>query len=425
MIVQIYETQSLSEAKQLVTAGVDHVGVLVGKGEHPREFSAEQAREILQGVTGQAKKIVLSLSKNLEDIAEIVYKTNPDILHLGTTPESLSPEDVRNLKQKFLNLKIMRSIPVRGEEGVGLAKQYDNIADYLLLDTQKSGDSQVGATGETHDWSVSRKIVESVHIPVILAGGLGPDNVAEAISRVKPFGVDSKTKTDKADSHEKDITKVRQFTEAAKSTKPTPPSSSEISPKPKHSSRVMKSVVLAAVLLSAVAVAVFGLRKAQESFFEEVLVEASFEPMPSVGGKVLKKIPTGSIAPDFILEDDVGKQVTLRDLRGKSVVLLFFARWNDASLEAIRTLQNSEAKLTQNGITTLAIGSLESKDALQSLKERGGFALPLYADPDGIAGEAYTITTLPSFFFIDAGGILKEYIVGSLRIDEILVKALP
>lgn len=217
MIVQIYETQNSEEARNLVDAGVDHVGVLVGKGEYPREFSPEQARDILQTVTGPAKKIALSLSGNLQDIIEIVDKTNPDIVHLGTVPESLLPEDLQKLKKQFPHVKMMRSIPVRDKESVDLAKQYDGVADYLLLDTQKIGETQIGATGETHDWAVSRRIVESVSIPVVLAGGLGPDNVAEAISRINPFGVDSKTKTDKTGSHEKDIEKVKRFVRIAKS----------------------------------------------------------------------------------------------------------------------------------------------------------------------------------------------------------------
>lgn len=216
MIIQIYETQNCEEAKNLIKVGVDHIGVLVGKGEYPREFSSEQAKEILSCVVKPAKKVVLSLSKNLRDIIEIVDKTNPDILHLGTAPESLLPEDVQTLKKQFPNLKIMRSIPVNDEKSIELAKQYDGVADYLLLDTQKKGDTQVGATGETHDWNVSKKIVEFVKIPVILAGGLGSDNIAEAIEVVKPFGVDSKTKTDKAESHEKDIEKVREFVRLAK-----------------------------------------------------------------------------------------------------------------------------------------------------------------------------------------------------------------
>ena len=216
MIVQIYETQNCEEAKKLVETGVDHIGVLVGNGEYPREFGPEQAKEVLQCVSGEAKKVVLSLSRNLQAIAEIVNKIKPDILHLGTIPESLSPQDVQSLKKQFANLKIMRSIPVNDEASVELAKQYNEVADYLLLDTQKKDDTQVGATGETHDWSISKKIVESVGIPVILAGGLGPDNVAEAVAFVKPFGVDSKSKTDKMGSSEKDIEKVREFVKRAK-----------------------------------------------------------------------------------------------------------------------------------------------------------------------------------------------------------------
>jgi len=110
----------------------------------------------------------------------------------------------------------MRSVPVTGPESVALAKSYDGIVDFLLLDSHREGDTQIGALGVTHDWSISRDIVESVKTPVILAGGLGPDNVADAIRAVRPAGVDSKTRTDRGDSHTKDFTKVAAFHQAAK-----------------------------------------------------------------------------------------------------------------------------------------------------------------------------------------------------------------
>lgn len=147
----------------------------------------------------------------------MVKETHPDILHLGTLVEELSPSDVRKLKQRFSNLKIMRTIPVMGEESIELAKKYERIADYLLLDTYKKGDSQIGATGEAHDWEVSRKIVRSITTPVILAGGLGPDNLIPSIKKVMPFGVDSKTKTDKISGQGKDLEKVEEFVKIAKS----------------------------------------------------------------------------------------------------------------------------------------------------------------------------------------------------------------
>ena len=75
--------------------------------------------------------------------------------------------------------------------------------DFLLLDSHREGDAQIGALGITHDWTISRSIVESVRTPAILAGGLGLDNVAEAIIAVRPAGVDSKTKTDIGNTHAK------------------------------------------------------------------------------------------------------------------------------------------------------------------------------------------------------------------------------
>jgi len=88
----------------------------------------------------------------------------------------------------------------------------------LLLDSHRPGDTQIGALGVTHSWELDRKIVDSVDVPVIVAGGLGPDNVVEAIRKIQPAGVDSKTKTDKIDgSHTKDLDKVRQFVALAKS----------------------------------------------------------------------------------------------------------------------------------------------------------------------------------------------------------------
>jgi phosphoribosylanthranilate isomerase len=62
--------------------------------------------------------------------------------------------------------------------------------DILMLDSHGPGDAQIGALGVTHHWELDRKIVESVRIPVIIAGGLGPDNVIAAIRAVRPAGVD-------------------------------------------------------------------------------------------------------------------------------------------------------------------------------------------------------------------------------------------
>jgi phosphoribosylanthranilate isomerase len=141
----------------------------------------------------------------------------PPIVHLGAASELLTPYHVVALRKCLPRIKFMRSVPVIGPEAADVAHAYDGIVDLILLDSHCAGDVQIGAQGVTHDWSISRTIVETVRTPVILAGGLGPDNVIEAIRLVRPAGVDSKTRTDCEGTHMKDLEKVEAFYRAATS----------------------------------------------------------------------------------------------------------------------------------------------------------------------------------------------------------------
>jgi phosphoribosylanthranilate isomerase len=220
MIVQIYETSSPEEARALTNLGVDHVGVLVGDGSFPREQSVDTARRILSAIPSSSKGVPLLLSADVRLIEHVILQLNPPIVHLGASTDLLTCSVVQRLKRRFSPIVVMRSIPVVGEESVAIAQSYDSVADILLLDSHKPGDVQIGALGVTHSWDIDRRIVQSVHIPVIIAGGLGPDNVADAIRAVGPAGVDSKTKTDRDDgSHTKDLKKVEQFVSRAKALK--------------------------------------------------------------------------------------------------------------------------------------------------------------------------------------------------------------
>ena len=150
-------------------------------------------------------------------IERMAGELDPPIVHLGASSELLTPDLVVALRKSLPRSKFMRSVPVTGPEAVGVAQAYDGVVDWILLDSHRTGDVQIGAQGVTHDWSISRKIVESVRTPVILAGGLGPDNVKEAIRSVRPAGVDSKTRTDQDGTHSKDLAKVETFYRAATS----------------------------------------------------------------------------------------------------------------------------------------------------------------------------------------------------------------
>jgi hypothetical protein len=114
-----------------------------------------------------------------------------------------------------------RPHPVVDAGNPAIADAYREVADFLLLDSHEPGDGQIGALRRTHDWRLSRTIVDRVPMPVILAGGLGPDNVAAAIAAVGPAGVDSKTRTDRADGPGKDLDAVGRFVAAAKAARLT------------------------------------------------------------------------------------------------------------------------------------------------------------------------------------------------------------
>src|ERR1041385_8812152 len=122
MIVQIYEISTAQEAQQIAETGADHVGILVGNGDFPREIAINDAGQILDAIPRPAKKLVLTLSRDTQAIAKIIRELQPDIVHLGTVPEGISPLDVEAFKKDFPQVKIMRSIPVTGMESVDIAK---------------------------------------------------------------------------------------------------------------------------------------------------------------------------------------------------------------------------------------------------------------------------------------------------------------
>ena len=220
MIVQIYEVTTPAEARAIAAMGVDHIGVLVGEGSFPREQTIEKARKIFASIPSGSKASALSLSHDVDLIVRLPAALLPDILHLGAAPKHLSPAQLRTVKAEFPQISLMRSIPVVDESSIALARAYEGIADWLLLDSYESGDRQIGALGVTHSWELDPRIIQSVRIPAIIAGGLEPENVQEAIRVARPAGVDSKTKTDKSDgSHTKDLQKVSAFVQAARSAK--------------------------------------------------------------------------------------------------------------------------------------------------------------------------------------------------------------
>lgn len=223
MKVQIYTMQSVEEALQVAALGVDHLGLTPSQIGLPGEIDFWTAREIVEAVPDSVVCVALTVETRQKEIIRMARAVQPDILHLCSLENSFLPDDVRRLRDQLPDLPIMQAISVTGPEALESARAYQGVAEYLILDTQAPDIAGIGASGQTHDWGVSREIVQEVSVPVILAGGLSPDNVSQAIREVDPWGVDSLTHTNQILSEggfKKDLTKIKTFVEAAKGPHP-------------------------------------------------------------------------------------------------------------------------------------------------------------------------------------------------------------
>lgn len=219
MIVQIYTVQSPEEGLALADCGVDHIGITPSDHGLPGEISNEYAGEIFAAIGDKAVKVALTVDSDMTKIVEMVKIVQPDILHLCGDLKLMTPARVLELRGLLPGMQIMQAIPVMDATALQIAKDYESVSEYFILDSYSDEIGGIGAAGFTHDWSISRAIVEQSRIPVILAGGLSADNVVEAIKQVHPWGVDSLTRTNLPlgdGKFRKDLELVKLFVERAK-----------------------------------------------------------------------------------------------------------------------------------------------------------------------------------------------------------------
>ncbi len=217
MIVQIYGVMSPDDGALVAALGADQIGVVVGeRGTAWDEVNFETANRIFDAINEKVTKVALTLSTEAAEMEAVIGAVRLDVLHLAAGIDGVAADQVADLKQRHPGLRVIRTIPVTGPEAVQAAMAFQDVADYLLLDSRDPDTLAVGATGRRHDWSISAQIAATARAPVILAGGLSPGNVRDAIRTVRPWGVDSNTLTSRSnDRTRKDPERVRRFIEAA------------------------------------------------------------------------------------------------------------------------------------------------------------------------------------------------------------------
>jgi phosphoribosylanthranilate isomerase len=211
--VKICGIRRLDDALAALEYGADELGFLVGQTHRSPDFLDES----------DAAAIVGALPPNVSS-ALVTHLADPDDIvtlatAIGVTTIQLhgdtSPPQAAVIKHRLPHIKTYKAIHVVDAQSINTARQYVNAVDAIVLDTINLAADQVGGTGHTHDWSISRQIVEQLPIAVILAGGLNPDNVNDAIKHVHPFGVDVNSGTKGADGY-KDRARLQRFIESAK-----------------------------------------------------------------------------------------------------------------------------------------------------------------------------------------------------------------
>jgi phosphoribosylanthranilate isomerase len=180
---------SLEEAWVAINHGASALGLVSempsGPGVIPEVLIAKIARRIPPFVSS----VLLTSKRKPSEIIEQHFRCMTNSIQIC---DDLDPESLDEVVRTLPGVDIIRVIHIHGEESIEEAETIASFVDGVLLDsgTKEGSVVELGGTGRSHNWDVSRRIVEALEVPVILAGGLNPGNVAEAINLVKPFAVD-------------------------------------------------------------------------------------------------------------------------------------------------------------------------------------------------------------------------------------------
>lgn len=196
MITQIYSIQTVEEALDCIDAGADYIGLAIDTGVNlPNQVSLKKAKEIFDAIGDKAKKVLICVTKSDEPLYEPIKYLKPDVIHLCGYDYYATREFVEKVKTLQPSIEVLQAIGVEDESAIEQAEYYSQFCDTLILDSVDRSINGIGAAGFINDWDIDAEIVKRAKCKVILAGGLSPDNVKEAILKVKPWGVDSFTKT--------------------------------------------------------------------------------------------------------------------------------------------------------------------------------------------------------------------------------------
>jgi phosphoribosylanthranilate isomerase len=209
-VIQVAGIHDRTEATMLQECGIHYLGFPLRLPVNREDLTEPDAAAIIGSLRPPARGVLITYLDQAGAIAEFCRIMGARMVQLHG---DIAVEELARLRELDPGLTIIKSLVV-GRHPISLlerlAVELAPLVDGFLTDTFAPETGAAGATGRTHDWSVSRRLVELSPRPVILAGGLTPANVRKAIATVRPAGVDVHTGVEDG-SGRKDRAKVLAF----------------------------------------------------------------------------------------------------------------------------------------------------------------------------------------------------------------------
>jgi len=187
--VKICCISSIEEADLAIKYGASAIGLVSEMPSGPGVISEDLIEEIASSVPPEINTFLLTSKTNADLIIEQHIKCITTTLQIV---DRVNNNVLIKLRKELPAIRLIQVIHVTGEESITEAINVEQFVDVLLLDSgnQKLKVKELGGTGRTHDWTISRKIRDAVSVPVYLAGGINANNVLDAVREVEPFGID-------------------------------------------------------------------------------------------------------------------------------------------------------------------------------------------------------------------------------------------
>lgn len=192
-LIQIAGVIDKEEAKLLMELGVDYLGFPLRLPVNKEDLTEDEAVEVIKTITSPHQSVLITYLNKADEIISFCDKLNVKIVQLHG---DISFDELVKTKTLLPDIEIIKSLVVASDNYDKLVKMVETFSpwvDAFITDTFNPVTGAEGATGKTHDWSISKKLVELSLKPVIIAGGLNHKNVKRAILEIKPAGVDVHT----------------------------------------------------------------------------------------------------------------------------------------------------------------------------------------------------------------------------------------